>query len=77
MWRELTPCRSPTKSAIVPTANATPGHYIFVYVTTGLQSTTSVPFAQHHLRDLLLRKQRCRHNDSNGGSERGAVAIRN
>jgi hypothetical protein len=30
---------------IVPTANFTQGHYIFVYVTAGLESATSVPFA--------------------------------
>jgi methionine-rich copper-binding protein CopC len=35
----------PNEVRIVPTANVTLGHYIFVYVTTGLQSTTSVPFA--------------------------------
>ncbi len=32
---------------IVPSANVTAGHNIFVYLTTGLQSTTSVPFGSN------------------------------
>ncbi|HEY1902662.1 MAG TPA: Ig-like domain-containing protein [Terracidiphilus sp.] len=34
----------PNEVRIVPSASFTAGHYIYVYVTTGLQSTTSVPF---------------------------------
>ena len=35
----------PNEVRIVPSAPLTPNTYIYVYVTTGLQSTTSVPFA--------------------------------
>jgi len=37
----------PNEVRIVPSANFTQGHYIFVFLTTGLQSTTSVPFGSN------------------------------
>jgi hypothetical protein len=37
----------PNEIRLVPSANFTPGHYIFVYLTTGVQSTTSVPFGSN------------------------------
>ena len=53
MWPALIRMPQPNEVRIVPSSALPANHYIYVYVTTGLQSTTSVPVGSTTLGDVF------------------------